>query len=123
MNINQFSARATEWVFSNIIPAIAPNTWQQQIIVFSKGKELADKLFALGNALANPTNGEIDLTDFEKRVESMFAIDPVFAFPINEPALALIGISPEHTLKFSKADVGNFISYIRGYTTTTQVTL
>lgn len=123
MNINQFSSRATEWVFSNIIPAIAPNTWQQQIIVFSKGKELADKLFALGNTLANPTNGEIDLTDFEKRVESMFAIDPVFAFPINEPALALIGISPEHTLKFTKNDTDSLLAALRGRTEVTQVTL
>lgn len=123
MNANQFCLTAYQWVFANIIPAIAPSTWQQQLIAFNKGRELMNKLSMLANTLKKDESGGIDIEDLEERVDDMFNVNPIFAFPINEPALALLGISPEHTLKFSRADLESFISLIRGTTTTTQVGL
>lgn len=122
MNQSQFCLTAYQWVFANIIPAIAPKTWQQQLIAFSKGGELMDKLSLFANTLSKDESGGIDMEDLEKRIDAMFKVDPVFAFPINEPALALIGIGTEHTLKFSRADLDSLISLVRGTTTTTQVT-
>lgn len=123
MNTNQFCLLAYQWVFANIIPSIAPKTWQQQLIAFNKGRELMDKLSMLANTLAKDEMGGIDIDDLETRVDDMFKVDPVFSFPINEPALTLLGISAEHTLKFSRADLENFFSLVRGNTTTTQVSL
>jgi hypothetical protein len=82
-----------------------------------------NKLSMLANNLKKDETGGIDIDDLESRVDDMFKVDPIFAFPINEPALALLGISPEHTLKFSRADLDSFISLVRGRTTTTQVPL
>lgn len=123
MNTNQFSLMTYQWLLANVLPVLAPQVWQQQLIVFNKGRELAQKMSLLADNLTKDANGNIDLDDLEKRFDEMFKINQVFAFPINEPALALIGISPEYTLKFTKTDTDNFIATLRGRTVTTQVTL
>lgn len=123
MNSNQFTLMTYQWVTANILPAIASETWQQQVIVFKKGREIVRSLHSLAENLNKDANGNIDLADLESRIDDMLKVDPVFAYPINEPMLALIGVSPEHTLKFRKQDFDSLLSALRGSTTTTQVTL
>lgn len=123
MNAKQFALMTYQWVVANILPAIAPDTWQQQVIVFKKGRELVQNMHRLAKGLNMDANGNIDLTDLESRIDDMLKVNPIFAYPINEPMLALIGVAPEHVLKFSKQDFTSFFSYLRGTTTTTEVTL
>lgn len=123
MDTKQFCLMTYQWIFANVVPAIAPKTLQQQLIAFKKGREIMDKLAMLANTLEKDESGGVDLNDFEKRIDDMFNVDPVLSIQINEPLLALIEISPEHTLRFRKADVDSLLAALRGRTATTQVTL
>jgi hypothetical protein len=36
MNADQFALAAYQWVAGNVLPAITPDVWKQQLIVFKK---------------------------------------------------------------------------------------
>lgn len=123
MNADQFAFAAYQWVAVNVLPAITSEVWKQQLIVFKKGRDILKNLRKFADGLDKDANGNIDIADIEARIDEMLKLNPVFAYPINEPMLALIGVEPEHVLKFSKADFTSFLTSMRGTTTTTQVTL
>jgi hypothetical protein len=119
----QFAIMAYDWVFARIVPAIAPEVWQQQAIAFKKGREVAKQMLDIANDLAKDADGNIDFEDLEKRFKDVFKINPVFSYHISEPMLALIKLAPENDLEFSKADTDSFLAYMRGTTTTIEVKL
>jgi hypothetical protein len=123
MNANQFTLMTYQWVFDKILPSIAPATWQRQVLAFAKGDEIFQKITIFASNLSADEQGNIDISDLEKRFEAMLKIDPVFAYPINDPKLCIIGIGPEHVLRFKKEDMDSFLAHLKGSTTTTQVTL
>lgn len=123
MNADQFALAAYQWVVGNVLPGITSEIWKQQLIVFKKGRDIIKNLRNFSDGLDKDANGNVDLADLEARIDEMLKINPVFAYPVNEPMLALIGVEPEHVLKFSKTDFASFLSSMRGTTTTTQVTL
>ena len=123
MNADQFALAAYQWVAVNVLPAITSDVWKQQLIVFKKGRDILKNLRNFADGLDKDANGNVDIADLEARIDEMLKVNPVFAYPINEPMLALIGVEPEHVLKFSKADFTSFLASMRGTTTTTQVTL
>lgn len=122
MKADQFVVMSYQWLFDKILPSVAPAMWQRQAIAFKKGREILTGLAVFAETLTN-AEGNIDLDDAEKRIDEMFKIDPKFAYPINEPMLAFIKINPEFTLEFTKEDATKFISFLRGSTSTTEVTL
>lgn len=123
MNTTQFTLLVYQWLFAKVIPAIAPATWQQQVIAFYKGDEWLGKIGLFADSLKKDASGNVELKDLKSRLDAIFKINPTFSYPINEPMLVIIDVGPEHTFKFNQADADAFLAYLNGTTTTTEVKL
>lgn len=123
MNTTQFTLMVYQWLFTKIVPAIAPETWKQQVIALYKGEEWLGKIGRFADSLKKDASGNVEIKDLKSRIDAMFKINPTFSYPINEPMLALIGVGPEHTFNFNQADADAFLAYLNGSTTTTEVKL
>lgn len=111
-------------ITKTVIPAIVPEGSARWFFVFAG----IDKVQALieqyaPQFIAMTADGKVDMEALEYNMATAFAVQPTLKLTIPQlPQLSAFGMG-ETTVSFTKEDADSLLTYLKGSTTTTQVTL
>lgn len=124
MDFQTFKILVSKWAAEKVIPAIAPvelSRWVLAFVGIPKAQALMDHYAP--QFISMTADGKVDMEALEYNMANAFAVQPTLKLTIPHiPQFSLFGIG-ETTVSFTKEDADSLLAYLKGTTTTTQVTL
>ena len=124
MDFQTFKILVSKWAAEKVIPAIAPEGLSRWVLAFvgmPKAQALLDHYAP--QLITMTADGKVDMDALEYNLANAFAAQPTLKLTIPYiPQFSLFGIG-ETTVSFTKEDAEALLTYLKGSTTTTQVTL
>lgn len=124
MEFQTFKILVSKWAAEKVIPAIVPEGAARWFSVFagiSKAQALIEQYAP--QFITMTADGKVDMEALEYNMANAFAVQPTLKLTIPQlPQFSLFGIG-ETTVSFTKEDADSLLTYLKGSTKTTQVTL
>jgi hypothetical protein len=123
MNFQTFKMMAAKWASEKIIPALAPEGPLRWVFAFAGMNKVMPLIDQYASFIPSAADGSVDMEALEAALNNAFSAQPTLKLTIPEiPALATMGMGAT-VVSFTKADADSLLAYLKGSTTTTQVTL
>lgn len=124
MDFQTFKILVLRWAAEKVVPAIVPEGPARWVFAFAGTGRIQALIEQYAPQFATMTaDGEVDMEALECGMATAFAAQPTLRLTIPQlPQLSAFGLG-ETTVSFTKEDADSLISYLKGSTTTTQVTL
>lgn len=124
MDFQTFKILVSRWAAEKVIPALAPEGLSRWVLAFvgtTKAQALIEHYAP--QFITMTADGKVDLDALKTGIEIAFAAQPTLKFTIpGIPQFSLFSID-EVTVSFTKEDADSLLAYLKGSTTTTEVTL
>lgn len=124
MDFQTFKILVSKWAAEKVIPAIAPEGPIRWLFAFAgMGRVQALIEQYAPQVITMTADGKVDMDALEYNMKNAFAVQPTLKLTIPQlPQLSAFGMG-ETTISFTKEDADSLLEYLKGSTTTTQVTL